>query len=449
MTGNHETTLEGSSLACESANFQPDTTPTLDNQINILSVYDGHNVGVGRVVTDSSFHHYLDLNITGDPCGMNEKKVGFQTTAGKPHLQAMQDFFRNLAIWLAGPKVSALSCLSVDGTNPILFYIHGDKHVTQAAWTPGHWIQNPVLPGRRIWIFPHWNKTILPSRAREGSTLASIVVHGTEYRVYYVDTANKVNELAWTSKHWVNNVLPSRAVTENSPLSCFAVNGNDSRVYYVDTSNTVNELSWTSNHWVNSPLPSHPTRPASPIASFGLAGSGDPRVYYIDTNDQLNELAWVGHWVNNRAILPSHLVLPDSGLTAFAANGTASRVYYMDNFRRANTLAWGDDGVWRNGALTTMAGNVLTGQYGGAMACFADGTDPRVFYVNDEVHVAEIRWNGSAWTGMVLPGEVARRPAAMCAVVLAGGDRRVYYLGEDERINECRWDGTAWTNRVV
>lgn len=39
--------------------------PTM-NPVNTLSVYDGRAVGVGRIVTGSTFHHYVDVNLSGD-----------------------------------------------------------------------------------------------------------------------------------------------------------------------------------------------------------------------------------------------------------------------------------------------------------------------------------------------------------------------------------------------
>ena len=33
--------------------------------VNTLSVYDGRIAGVGRIVTGSTFHHYLDINLVG------------------------------------------------------------------------------------------------------------------------------------------------------------------------------------------------------------------------------------------------------------------------------------------------------------------------------------------------------------------------------------------------
>ena len=38
----------------------------LPEGINTLSVYDGREAGIGRVVTGATFHHYIDINLTGD-----------------------------------------------------------------------------------------------------------------------------------------------------------------------------------------------------------------------------------------------------------------------------------------------------------------------------------------------------------------------------------------------
>ncbi len=43
--------------------FTGDMTASLSTTIGVLCAYDGRGVNVGRIVTDSSFHHYLDLNL--------------------------------------------------------------------------------------------------------------------------------------------------------------------------------------------------------------------------------------------------------------------------------------------------------------------------------------------------------------------------------------------------
>ena len=98
VIGGHETLVEKSKL-CESG-FEPDDTITVPKSINILSVYDGHTVGIGRVVTDSSFHHFADLNLIGDPCAVKEKTQGLDPR----FLQEMDAFFINVVRWLARPR---------------------------------------------------------------------------------------------------------------------------------------------------------------------------------------------------------------------------------------------------------------------------------------------------------------------------------------------------------
>lgn len=100
VIGGHATPLEGSQ--CEQVNFIGAKDPTVANDnLAILCVYDGHNAGVGRVVTDSSFHHYIDLNLIGDPCGIDDKQRGFGTAAGQDILADIKSFYINTAVWLA------------------------------------------------------------------------------------------------------------------------------------------------------------------------------------------------------------------------------------------------------------------------------------------------------------------------------------------------------------
>jgi hypothetical protein len=101
------TVLPGHTTPFESGErgpFEGDpTNPTLSRQFGTVCAYDGLVAGVGRVVTDSSFHHFLDLNLTGDPLGVGFKTSGFQnnTQAGNAVLEGMKSYYRNIAFWLA------------------------------------------------------------------------------------------------------------------------------------------------------------------------------------------------------------------------------------------------------------------------------------------------------------------------------------------------------------
>jgi hypothetical protein len=95
----HPTNIQRGS--CDNNNFSPDLTSANERLIDVLCVYDGHNVGVGRIITDSSFHHYIDLNLTGDPCGGPGRTQGFQTTVGEHYLAEFKSFYVNAVNWLA------------------------------------------------------------------------------------------------------------------------------------------------------------------------------------------------------------------------------------------------------------------------------------------------------------------------------------------------------------
>lgn len=89
-----------------------DTTQAGAKTVNILSAYDGRVAGVGRVVTGSTFHHYVDINLTGDTdvTGTLADKVGLD--ARKHHgfndapavFDDIKAVFVNITTWLARPK---------------------------------------------------------------------------------------------------------------------------------------------------------------------------------------------------------------------------------------------------------------------------------------------------------------------------------------------------------
>jgi len=78
-----------------------------------ISLYDGRAVGKGRVVTGSTFHHYLDKNLVGDPGtqaqpagtlggdGPTGSDTGF---TGLPVLTSIGDYYINTVTWLAKPS---------------------------------------------------------------------------------------------------------------------------------------------------------------------------------------------------------------------------------------------------------------------------------------------------------------------------------------------------------
>lgn len=66
----------------------------------LVVAYDGDEAGVGRIVADSSFHHFINLNLRKIP-SMDEAR---NLVPGTP-LDQIAQFYANLALWLAPSKL--------------------------------------------------------------------------------------------------------------------------------------------------------------------------------------------------------------------------------------------------------------------------------------------------------------------------------------------------------
>lgn len=83
----------GSNLGHPPYNFDKEDQPARSNN-PMIAVYDGHRAGVGRVATDSTWHHWMDVNI--DAIRLAD------TTDWKK----ISRYFINLAVWLNPPGYS-------------------------------------------------------------------------------------------------------------------------------------------------------------------------------------------------------------------------------------------------------------------------------------------------------------------------------------------------------
>ncbi len=86
-------------------NAHPGKSETQPKSFGSICTYDGAQAGVGRVVTDATWHHFININLTGT-AGVpmsDPKSVGFLTPAGAPHYRKIQAYFRNIATWIS-PK---------------------------------------------------------------------------------------------------------------------------------------------------------------------------------------------------------------------------------------------------------------------------------------------------------------------------------------------------------
>lgn len=86
--------------------------PTQAHTFGAIGAYDGHRAGVGRVVTDATWHHFVNVNLIGDSSAApgDPKRVGFLFSAtGQAHLENIKTYYRNIAVWLSPP--ARLTCM--------------------------------------------------------------------------------------------------------------------------------------------------------------------------------------------------------------------------------------------------------------------------------------------------------------------------------------------------
>jgi len=128
--------------------------PANPTTVNILCVYDGLVAGVGRVVTASTFHHYVDINLSGDPglTAVGAGRAGADAASGQGFAYSpgasstyadIKQVFVNITNWLArsrptmslilerstisqdeataNPDLNAAILVTIDGVRPSQF----------------------------------------------------------------------------------------------------------------------------------------------------------------------------------------------------------------------------------------------------------------------------------------------------------------------------------------
>lgn len=125
-------------------------------EFGAIGAYNGHPVNVGRVIVDSTWHHWFDVNLTGrmllfsdtpvppGPPNLNntgdpDKLDGFNNTAaGIASLNKIRNYYRNVAIWLSPPdKINRMNLVLL--WNSIFRYpLYADLKHNQPAWVLGH-----------------------------------------------------------------------------------------------------------------------------------------------------------------------------------------------------------------------------------------------------------------------------------------------------------------------
>ena len=93
----------------------PSKDPTQGHVFGLVSTYDGHRANVGRVVCDSTWHHFVNVNLIGilegggfddfaTPGTHPSKHIGFLASPeGRAALAKIREYYVNVGVWIATP----------------------------------------------------------------------------------------------------------------------------------------------------------------------------------------------------------------------------------------------------------------------------------------------------------------------------------------------------------
>lgn len=81
-------------------------------EFGVLAAYDGHRVGVGRVVVDATWHHWFNINLVGFLAATDPASPSYDP-AVVPQWEEIKAYFRNVGVWLARPGMQG--CLRNGG----------------------------------------------------------------------------------------------------------------------------------------------------------------------------------------------------------------------------------------------------------------------------------------------------------------------------------------------
>jgi hypothetical protein len=100
--------------------------PVAPTVFGAIGAYNGHMAGVGRVAVDSTFHHFMDVNLNGNGSNSSDpvkQKALYASADGLLALEQIQAYYRNLAVWLAPPA------LQRDMANYLMWFAVWDSQI--------------------------------------------------------------------------------------------------------------------------------------------------------------------------------------------------------------------------------------------------------------------------------------------------------------------------------
>jgi hypothetical protein len=94
--------------------------PSPKKRFGMISAYDGHRAGVGRVVTDSTWHHWFDENVQAIEA------------AGGDNWAKISRYYLNVAVWLTPPGVGDI-CIAFDALQSHFEYLGWQEYTPRSS----------------------------------------------------------------------------------------------------------------------------------------------------------------------------------------------------------------------------------------------------------------------------------------------------------------------------
>ena len=155
---------------------------TAAHSFGAVSAYDGHRAGVGRVLCDATWHHFINVNLIGvvEGAGFDQfgdtdhaedasKHDGFlSSAAGRAAFARIKNYYTNIAVWIAPPQ--KISCF---GSRFWWEIIYADRIMEAALSDPNTQIEK--IPLDVLWSIGVHARDVIGHRASQCQTTEWIV----------------------------------------------------------------------------------------------------------------------------------------------------------------------------------------------------------------------------------------------------------------------------------
>jgi hypothetical protein len=171
--------------------------PANAKEFGAIGAYNGHRANVGRVVVDSTWHHWFDVNLIGrprtgdqvDPVEDDDAKAfGFEyTPEGQAHYKRIKNYFLNVAQWLGAPAKQ--DCMFMRATWGIVMRY------------PMAELVSPKLP---VWQLGEFAKDAIGRKASQCTVYSWLIPHFEVWRPFLPQHQSALEKLTpeWAGPNW-------------------------------------------------------------------------------------------------------------------------------------------------------------------------------------------------------------------------------------------------------